>query len=455
MSNIEINASDYAGTKKTISESGFDITKDSFIIENLQSYVSYFKITGGDKSSPQTYTITFYTDKSGTPSVTSFKIILNILSGQTITHTAGSDGVLPLSSWNDYFSNVDTQICFLSGSLITTPNGLIAVEDLSLGQDVIAYLNGAATTRRITWAGQAQCTVRPHLPLDQAGYPVRVLKNAIAEGVPFKDLLITAEHCLFFDGKFVPARMLVNGRSIFYDTTITSYDYYHIETEDHSVIMADGMLTESYLDTGNRRSFTQKGNVVSIGGSRALSWDQAAAPLIVSRETVEPIFRQIEARAENQACLVQTDPQPLTYERDLSLITNTGAALHQIREHNGRVMFMIPAGVESVRIVSNASRPCDVVGPFVDDRRTLGVLVGDVKLFEGNATTTLSAHLNEADLSGWNNVEDGTMRWTDGSARLDLGRRPLGSIALMALQIHAGGPYLLADTASEKSVLHA
>ncbi|WP_228119038.1 Hint domain-containing protein [Gluconobacter japonicus] len=362
---------------------------------------------------------------------------------------------MPLSSWNDYFSNVDTQICFLSGSLITTPNGLIAVEDLSLGQDVIAYLNGAATTRRITWAGQAQCTVRPHLPLDQAGYPVRVLKNAIAEGVPFKDLLITAEHCLFFDGKFVPARMLVNGRSIFYDTTITSYDYYHIETEDHSVIMADGMLTESYLDTGNRRSFTQKGNVVSIGGSRALSWDQAAAPLIVSRETVEPIFRQIEARAENQACLVQTDPQPLTYERDLSLITNTGAALHQIREHNGRVMFMIPAGVESVRIVSNASRPCDVVGPFVDDRRTLGVLVGDVKLFEGNATTTLSAHLNEADLSGWNNVEDGTMRWTDGSARLDLGRRPLGSIALMALQIHAGGPYLLADTASEKSALHA
>lgn len=64
----------------------------------------------------------------------------------------------------------------------------------------------------------------------------------------------------------------------------------------------------------------------------------------------------------------------------MSLITNTSATLQQIRENNGWVVFMISADVKSVRIVSNASRPCDVVGPFVDDRRTLGVLVGDVKL---------------------------------------------------------------------------
>ncbi|WP_035367102.1 Hint domain-containing protein, partial [Acetobacter pasteurianus] len=72
-------------------------------------------------------------------------------------------------------------------------------------------------------------------------------------------MLITAEHCLFFEGKFVPVRMLVNGVSIFYDKSITSYDYYHVETDQHSVITADGMLTESYLDTGNRRAFRQEG----------------------------------------------------------------------------------------------------------------------------------------------------------------------------------------------------
>ncbi|KAA8414850.1 Hint domain-containing protein, partial [Acetobacter sp. DmW_125131] len=263
----------------------------------------------------------------------------------------------------------DVVICFLPGSLISTPHGTKAVEELSVDDEIIAYVDGVAIPRRVTWTGQAHCNVRAHLPDDEAGYPVRILKDAIADGVPFKDMLITAEHCLFFDGQFVPARMLVNGRSIFFDKSITSYDYYHIETEAHSVIMADGMLTESYLDTGNRRAFSQKGNVVSIGSTSNLTWDDAAAPLTVSREAVEPLFRQIENRADKAGFAIHTEARPLTNESNLHLTTDTGAIIRPARHNNGRVMFMIPDGVESVRIVSNASRPCDVIGPFVDDRR--------------------------------------------------------------------------------------
>ena len=307
----------------------------------------------------------------------------------------------------------------------------------------------------MTWTGQAHCNVRPHLPDDHAGYPVRILKDAIADGVPFKDMLITAEHCLFFDGKFVPARMLVNGRSIFFDKSITSYDYYHIETEEHSVIMADGMLTESYLDTGNRRTFSQKGKVLSIGRSRNLTWDDAAVPLTVSRETVEPLFRRIEARADKTGIAIHTEAHPLTNESDLHLTTETGAIIRPARQNKDRVMFMIPSDIQSVRIVSNTSRPCDVIGPFVDDRRNLGVLVGEITMFESNRTHTLTAHLHETDLSGWNNVEEGTMRWTAGNALIDLGHRAPGSLGLMAIEIKAAGPYLLDDTLSEKQALQA
>ena len=345
--------------------------------------------------------------------------------------------------------------CFLPGSLISTPYGTKAVEELSVGDEIIAYVDGVATPRRVTWTGQAHCNVRSHLPDDEAGYPVRILKDAISDGVPFKDMLITAEHCLFFDGKFVPARMLVNGRSIFFDKSVTSYDYYHIETEAHSVIMADGMLTESYLDTGNRNTFSQKGNVVSIGSSRNLSWDDASAPLTVSRETVEPLFRNIENRADKAGFAIQTEARPLTNESDLHLTTDTGAVIRPARENNGRVMFMIPSGVESVRIVSNASRPCDVVGPFIDDRRSLGVLVGTVTLFESNRTRTLTDHLHDAQLSGWNNVEEGTMRWTSGNALLPLGERAPGSLALMAIEVKAAGPYILDETLSENHALKA
>ena len=307
----------------------------------------------------------------------------------------------------------------------------------------------------MTWTGQAHCNVRAHLPDDEAGYPVRILKDAISDGVPFKDMLITAEHCLFFDGKFVPARMLVNGRSIFFDKSITSYDYYHIETESHSVIMADGMLTESYLDTGNRRVFSQKGNVVSIGSSRNLTWDDAAAPLGVRREFAEPLFRQAEARAI-AAGITQKDAAPeLTEEANLHLITDTGVSIRPAREHNGRIIFMIPTGVQSIRIASNASRPSDVVGPFVDDRRYFGVAVGDITLFEGNRSRTITSHLTDRELDGWNALEWVDCRWTSGNGLLPLGERHPNSVALIAIQIRKTGPYLATDTVQKKAALRA
>jgi len=321
--------------------------------------------------------------------------------------------------------------------------------------EIIAYIDGTTAPRRVTWAGQAHCNVRSHLPDDQAGYPVRILKDAITDGVPFKDMLITAEHCLFFDGKFVPARMLVNGRSIFFDKSITSYDYYHIETEEHSVIMADGMLTESYLDTGNRRTFSQKGNVLSIDGSRNLTWDDAAAPLGVSREFAEPLFRQAEARAITTG-ITQKDAAPeLTEEANLHLITDTGASIRPTREHNGHIMFMIPTGVQSIRIASNASRPSDVVGPFVDDRRYFGVAVGEITMFEAGRNHAITAHLTDKNLDGWNTLEWEDTRWTSGHALLPLAERHPNSVALLAIQIKKTGPYLLSDTISEKQALQA
>ncbi|MFC3956211.1 Hint domain-containing protein, partial [Gluconobacter wancherniae] len=167
------------------------------------------------------------------------------------------------------------EVCFLSGSMIDTPKGDVPVENIRMGDTVIAYVHGVSQETTVTWAGKARATVRPHLRNDEAGYPVRILKDAVSDGVPYKDMLITPEHCLFFDGRFIPARMLINGSSIFYDKSITTYDYYHIETEHHAVIKADGMLTESYLDTGNRRAFIQEGNLVSLRNTNQ-NWENDA-----------------------------------------------------------------------------------------------------------------------------------------------------------------------------------
>ncbi|GCD60847.1 hypothetical protein NBRC3280_3419 [Acetobacter pasteurianus NBRC 3280] len=150
--------------------------------------------------------------------------------------------------------------------MIRTCAGEVAIENIQIGDEIITFdgHSGGQTVRPVVWVGKAHAIVRPGLPDDEAGYPVRVIKDAIADGVPYKDMLITSEHCLFFEGRFVPVRMLVNGSTIFYDKSITFYDYYHVETDQHSVIIADGMLTESYLDTGNRRAFRQKSKVAAL-----------------------------------------------------------------------------------------------------------------------------------------------------------------------------------------------
>ncbi|OAG75153.1 outer membrane protein/adhesin/invasin TibA autotransporter [Acetobacter malorum] len=359
-------------------------------------------------------------------------VTLNIVGVRNLGYNLGSDKN----------GDVVYTVCFLGGTKIAVPDGVKAVEDIDVGDQITISRDGATLTDTVTWAGKAHCEVRADLPDDLAGYPVRILKNAIADGVPFKDLLITAEHCLFFDGHFIPARMLVNGRSVFYDKTISSYDYYHIETAEHSIVSADGMLTESYLDTGNRRAFTGKSNVVQLG-ARTKSWEtHGAAPLAVAREVVEPLYRLIEARAINDEVVVSAEATDLTEASDLHLETDAGFIIRPIRQVNNKVMFMVPGKVQSVRLVSNASRPCDVVGPFVDDRRNFGILIGEITLFENHRTTNLTAHLEDSLLPGWHDQEVETVRWTDGYAILPLQERDSAGISILSVQVHAAGPYL-------------
>ncbi|AQU88689.1 hypothetical protein B0W47_15980 [Komagataeibacter nataicola] len=241
--------------------------------------------------------------------------------------------------------------------------------------------------------------------------------------------------------------MLVNGRSIFYDRSILSYNYYHIETERHSVIVADGMLTESYLDTGNRRAFQQAGNVIRIGHKPRNWQDDAAAPLGVSRDFVEPIFRQIEEHAVEAGQAIKSDAPVLDEDPDLYLITETGGIIRKMRDANGYAFFMIPAGVENVKIMSRTSRPSDMIGPYVDDRRQLGVLIKDIKLFEGNTARPISTHLAsdapEGWYDGWYAPRNVPCRWTDGQASLHLGQRHPTLMGLLCLEIVAGGPYII------------
>ncbi|MFT9019490.1 Hint domain-containing protein [Acetobacter malorum] len=344
-----------------------------------------------------------------------------------------------------------TVTCFLAGSLIRTAKGDVAVEDVGVGDLVLTVTTGQDVYQPVIWAGYQTATVRAGVPDDEAGYPVRIRAGAIADGVPYEDLLITPEHCLFLNGRFVPVRMLVNGSSIFYDRSLTQYTYYHVETAQHAVIMANGMLTESYLDTGNRGSFAQAGKVATLGAGPRTWAQHAAVPLAVTRDEVEPLFRALAERAAQSSgvCGEGLMPSPeLTHDADLHLETVCGKTIRKIRKQDGMASFMLPAGVTQVRLVSRASRPCDVEGPFVDDRRMLGVLIGGVVMQEGNLPPrSITQPTQNSTLPSWHAAEPNGARWTDGYALLEVPSTLPHAVRIVTVKILSAGPYLCEDTA--------
>jgi len=327
-------------------------------------------------------------------------------------------------------------VCFLAGTLIRTPDGERAVETIRPGDLVYVYHNGRQEVQRVAWAGQHCVTCTESAGFEPTRYPVRISAGAFGEGMPYKDLLLTPEHCLFIDGALVPARMLVNGRSIIHDTSLKTYTYHHIETQSHAVVMADGLLCETYLDTGNR-----DGLVVSTGSEARASaagiegaGGTMAAPLNVSRDFVEPIWSRLARRVGVELSgQMQNDVLPCIHLR-----TEAGDVLHPVRVNEGGChVFHVPAESAVVHICSPAARPSEAIGPFVDDRRLLGVLVGAMTLYAPDGTSSIDVCRFLQHARGWHDANEPAQRWTNGCGVLPLGSAVGAGKRVLALQILA------------------
>ncbi|MBS1098038.1 hypothetical protein JK191_10765 [Gluconobacter sphaericus] len=60
-------------------------------------------------------------------------------------------------------------------------------------------------------------------------------------------------------------------------------------------------------------------------------------------------------------------------------------------------VFSLPDDISDVRILSRTNRPCNVIRPFLDHRRNLGVLVGDVTLFENASIRQVTSRRTPVD----------------------------------------------------------
>jgi hypothetical protein len=54
------------------------------------------------------------------------------------------------------------------------------------------------------------------------------------------------------------AKDMINGTTIYKDMECKTVEYYHLECKKHSVIVANGVLSESYLDMNKLRNIFDK-----------------------------------------------------------------------------------------------------------------------------------------------------------------------------------------------------
>ena len=139
--------------------------------------------------------------------------------------------------------------CFLTGTLILTENGYKAVEELKIG-DLVQTAD--SKLEAVKWIGYQ--TINPDEIFNPLrGNPIQIKAGALGDNLPLRDLYVSPDHSMFIDGLLINAGALVNDISIVKTEPTETFVYYHVELENHCLLVAEGAAAESYLPNKEKR----------------------------------------------------------------------------------------------------------------------------------------------------------------------------------------------------------
>jgi hypothetical protein len=176
------------------------------------------------------------------------------------------------------------------------------VEALKIGDEIVTR-SGAA--RPVRWIGRR--SYAGHLLRGRKDLlPVCIKAGALAANVPQRDLWISPHHAMYFDGAFfadddglracrggvlIEVKDLVNGASIVQADDVERAEYFHIELDSHDVILAEGALSESFIDDDSRAMFHNAGEYYAL-------YPQAMSSQAVSSQGMASVAQYCAPRLE-------------------------------------------------------------------------------------------------------------------------------------------------------------
>lgn len=144
-------------------------------------------------------------------------------------------------------------ICFTPGTHIRLEDGEKRVEHLVEGDGIQTRDNGV---QKVLWIGVrhisgARLYAMPELR------PVRIRTNALGSERPDQDLIVSPQHRMLIKGAgardlfnedevLVAAEDLIDDRKVVRDHSLREVTYYHMLLENHELVWANGIETESF-----------------------------------------------------------------------------------------------------------------------------------------------------------------------------------------------------------------
>jgi collagen type I/II/III/V/XI/XXIV/XXVII alpha len=120
----------------------------------------------------------------------------------------------------------------------------------------------------------------------------------------FRKLLLSPDHSVLVMDVLIPVKQLTNGATVA-QIDAGTVTYYHLELPRHDVVLAEGLPTETYLETGGRSAFANGGDAMQLhpdfapnATNAGLIWDAFGyAPLTVSGSPVDRARAMLAAQA--------------------------------------------------------------------------------------------------------------------------------------------------------------
>lgn len=143
-------------------------------------------------------------------------------------------------------------ICFAGGTMIRTPQGDVAVEDLRPGMMVMTRDAGAQPLR---WCG-ASAVPAAVLQAGDRLRPIRIEAGALGAGMPSAALRVSPQHRVLVSSAIaermfgttellVPAKHLTDLPGVSVDDDLSGVTYHHLMLDAHHILTSNGAPTES------------------------------------------------------------------------------------------------------------------------------------------------------------------------------------------------------------------